>query len=178
MEYQLATHSPSVLARHVLEADRLVIIDASSGRRDEVAFSDIRALRLRQTLGAYVMVIERASGPAVMVRSRCVLPSGIDDRVADYSALARRLHEACRANGPATVFVGGSTAFFGLGWVLLTLSVVFSAILVWALSSGDAPPRGLFAIVPLALVAGAACVHQGRATPYDPSAPPARLLPH
>lgn len=177
MESRLATHSPSVLALHVLEDDRLVIIDESSGRRDEVSFSEIRAIHLRQTLGAYVMLIERVSGRTTTVRSRCVLPGGLEDRVAEYAALVTRLHDASRAQNPAIRFVGGSTALYWLGWLLVALGACFAAIIAWALATGDAPPRGLFAVVPLALVAGAALVHQGRATPYDPSAPPVRLLP-
>ena len=178
MEYQLATASPSVLARHALEDDRLVIVHEPSARRDEVRFSEIRAIQLRHSLGAYVMQISRASGSAITIRSRCVLTGGIEDRVAEYVELATRLHDATREHHPAIRFVGGSTGLYWLGWLLLALGALLTAIVGWALVTGaEAPPRGLFAVIPLALVAGGALVHQGRATPYDPSAPPPKLLP-
>lgn len=166
-----------MLARHVLEDDRLVIVHEPSGRRDEVRFSEIRAIQLRHTLGAYVMQISRVSGSAITIRSRCVLSGGFEDRVAEYVELATRLHDASREHHSAIRFIGGSTGLYWLGWLLLALGVLFAAIVGWALVGPGAPPRGLFAVIPLALVAGGASVHQGRETPYDPSAPPAKLLP-
>ena len=178
MEYRLATQSPSALATHVLERDRLVIVHEKNDRREEVLFSDIRAITLQQTLGAYVMRMTRGSGRPIMIRSRYVARGGFEDRLAEYAALVTRLHEAILAENPAIKFVGGSTQFYWLGWLLVALGVGFAALFVWALVAGhEAPPRGLLSVVALGLVGGVAAIRQGRATPYDPNAPPANLLP-
>lgn len=177
MEYRLATQSPSVLATHVLERDRLVIVHEKNDRRD-VLFSDIRAITLQQTLGAYVMRLTRGSGRPIMIRSRYVARGGFEDRLAEYATLVTRLHAAIQAENPAIKFVGGSTQFYWLGWFLVALGVGFAALFVGALVAGhEAPPRGLLSVVALGLVGGVAAIRQGRATPYDPNAPPANLLP-
>jgi hypothetical protein len=178
MEYRLAADSPSLLSSYVLEDERLVIVDVASGRRDELPFSEIRAIQLRQTLGAYVAHVSRRTGKTITIRSRYVGAGGLEDRVAEYAELVTKLHDASRKKNPAVLFLGGSTELYWLGWLLVALGALFVAILGWAvLVRGEAPPRGLFAVVPLGLIAGTACVRQGRATPYDPSAPPERLLP-
>lgn len=178
MEYRLATQSPSALATHVLERDRLVIVHEKNDRREEVLFSDIRTITLQQTLGAYVLRMTRGSGRPIMIRSRYVARGGFEDRLAEYAALVTRLHAAIQAENPAIKFVGGSTQFYWLGWLLVALAVGFAALFVGALVAGhEAPPRGLLSVVALGLVGGVAAIRQGRATPYDPNAPPAKLLP-
>ena len=136
MEYRLATQSPSALATHVLERDRLVIVHEKNDRREEVLFSDIRAITLQRTLGAYVLRMTRGAGRPIMIRSRYVARGGFEDRLAEYAALVTRLHEAILAENPAIKFVGGSTQFYWLGWLLVALGVGFAALFVGALVAG------------------------------------------
>jgi hypothetical protein len=181
VEYRLATHSPAALANHVITHDRLVIIDEAKNRRDEVLFADIRTITLQQTLGAYVTRITRGSGRPIMIRSRYVAPAfKIEDRVAEYAELVTMLHEAVVAEKLAIQFVGGSTQFYWVGWIVLTISAVFASLLVWAMLAGQTPPPRLLSlclVVSLGFIGGAAAIRQGRATPYDPRAPAAKLLP-
>ena len=124
-------------------------------RREEVLFSDIRTITLQQTLGAYVLRMTRGAGRPIMIRSRYVARGGFEDRLAEYAALVTRLHAAIQAEHPAIKFVGGSTQFYWLGWLLVALGVGFAALFVGALVAGhEAPPRGLLPVVALGLVGG------------------------
>lgn len=176
MDHLLATSSPSQLASHRLERDRLVI--AHDGREDSVPFSEITAIQLQHTLGAFVATIRRRTGRPVMIRSRCVLPGmKIDDRVASYGELLRGLHAACIPLESTITFTGGSTPRYWLSWGLLFISPWLLGLSVLAVTDGVRRLWVLGVIAVGGFAAGVAGLRQGRGKPYDPSAPPPALLP-
>ena len=174
--FQLATHSPSELALFRVEQERLVVQLASS--EEAVSFSEITRINLQHTLGAYVAIVHRRTGRPLMIRSRCVMPGmKIKDRVAEYAELVRQLHLACSPYQAGIEFIGGSTAKLWLSWLLLLISP--AQLLLAALAVADGRRR-LLLLVPVAIggfVAGLAGLKQGGGTPYDPKAPPTKLLP-
>ena len=180
MEFELATESPSRLAMHGLQADRLVITPLK-GKQEEILFADIRAISLQQTMGVYRMRITRASGGAVMVRSRYLRPGGLanfDDRVDQYGALVRGLHEATKAHHDNIRFIGGSTAFYWFGWAMLPNAALLLSIALYAQADGENArwARMLFLLAPLSFVVGIAAIRQGRGKAYTPCALPAKLV--
>jgi hypothetical protein len=178
-EYRLAAASPSDTVRCWFEDDGLTVVEERHDRMTHVRFSDTRTIQLRQTLGAYVMRIEATSTPPVTLRSRRVLKTGVEDRLDDYAAVARRLHELHRSN-PEIRFIGGSSGLYWLGWVLVPTGLALLGLAAWMLLAAEAPLRlawSLVLVAALGLVGGSAAIWQGRAGAYDPSAPPPRLVP-
>ncbi|MBX3248427.1 MAG: hypothetical protein KF901_14705 [Myxococcales bacterium] len=179
MDYELAAASPSVSVRCSFEGDGVVVIEERSKRRTHVPFSEIRTVRVRQTLGAYVMRIEATSTRPVTLRSRRVVGTRVEDRVADYAAVLERLHALHRSH-PEIRFLGGSSGLYWLGWALVPTSLAMGGLAAWMIFAGDAPLRlwvSLVVVTALGLVAGSAGIRQGRARPYDPDAPPRDLVP-
>lgn len=175
-EHILATSSPSELATYRLERDRLVI--THEAREDVVPFSEITAIQLQQTLGAFIATIRRRTGRPVMIRSRCVLPGmKIEDRVAAYGELLRALHAACLPHRSTITFLGGSTPKYWMSWGLLVVSPCLLVLGAFAVADGLRRLWLLFVIGLGGIAAGLAGLRQGRGKPYDPELPPPTLLP-
>lgn len=178
MECELATDSPSRLATYRLASDRLVVLHKDR-HQDEVFFADIAAINIQQTLGAYIMRITRRSHGSITVRSRCVRPSGVEDRVEDYANLVRGLHTLCRSHTTID-FIAGSSARFWMGWFLVVNSVLLLGITAFALADGMKGRWLSWMILSILIgsIGGVAFIRQGRSRAYDPNAPPPNLLPN
>jgi hypothetical protein len=180
MEYRLTTHLGSGPVEYRLEQDRLVVTREKSGQRVDVPFSDIRSINLRQDMpGAWTARIERGAGKAITIPSRHFVGLGkFEDRGPEYVAFVRRLHEASSAANPQIHFVAGSTSLYWIGWILVVVAGLLSAMLIGVLAvKGRAPPLQVVLSVPVVIVVGVAFIRQGRGKAYDPRALPKDLLP-
>ncbi len=178
MDFQLAADSPSTSVRCTFADEALVVAEEGRGRSIHVRFSEIRTIHLWQTLGAYVMRIEAEATRPVTLRSRRVLGTRVEDLLDDYAAVARGLH-ALHRGYPEIRFVGGSSGLYWVGWALVPTVVVLAGLSAWMLLAGDAPKLAgsLVAVCVLGLLGAVSSIRQGRARPYDPSAPPPSLIP-
>jgi hypothetical protein len=178
MEYRLDTHYRSGEVSHVLDAERLVVTRAKTGRTETIPLSSIREINLRQELpGVFTARVARHGGATITIPSRHFLGLGrFEDRSAEYARFVGQLLASCPRG--TTRFVAGSSLLYLLGWTVIVGALLLGGLFVFGLATTSKPPpwRVLWTI-PLCFVVGGAFLRQGRTKLFDPAQPPAKVFP-
>ena len=179
MEYRLATHLGSGEMVFSVDPERLTVLSEKTGKTVTADFSELTEINLHPGPDACMAVVKRRSGPPIVIPSRHFLGfARFEPRSAEYVRFLEALHRGCQAANPNVRYVAGSSLLYVLGVICVALGVLLGIGLVaGALWKRSLPPVQAIAPLPVALLAGARFVKQGRALNYDPLALPTKYLP-
>lgn len=120
------------------------------------------------------------TGEKLVVRSHHFQGLGqFENRSETYGQLVRGLLQRISIANPVAVFVTGSNLYWYLWAMVLALSVIVAAILVYALVAATPPIFPMIMSISFIVFCGFIAWHSlgtSRQTPFDPDAPPANFL--